>query len=756
MSTLMFEDIPESDTLINKDTIARYPARRHVNASKAYKRIAYRKGRYGQTQGNVLGDINNSVPACPYHMPRDSMRFESPRFHLSKKNPGDIINASDINNLIDRIKAFQYAWEAESKNLYGYNIIASAPSVNIATDKLNYILPSGTTEPNLILNDSHFNGNIEIYVPKEEHLSCKVVEAGKPLSEVQTALINDYNNKVKTYVKYNNQIPCGFPSVLDDVLTGTDGVWDENITFNAGQQPLYSVKYIQFKESNGQISDNYKLMYIDGDRFGEIVKDKNQVEIIFKPNTIYTISYRKDNQPDTKLSYAGFILYFIETFTNSTITKTVTTYEPQSYGITYKWSQKFVSKLGPYYGDWVNDQQTFINYIPEINISLKNYAKNISPEKSFWNDITEGNVSGHNTNPVEILKFLNDNNFDIIHIPAQKVENGKYYYKNSSNKWVQSNGIYNVKSFNFVTKTWQTYDSVNKKYIDHSCSGIDIDIVKSTILTNTWQYSERSTVLGNTDGSFSLDNRIFNDFMTFSMLDDVNDTTPRKLGSGTINYIEICTGNFGQGWDFASDGTMLEQRFNEDGIQTYWPVKDYYYLGLGCPEGSTLENGVCKVTTDITLSTSARLIRETTSGYYFNEPGITYTKDRKYLGFDLYPTIKAEDYKSIKTTLKGYLDTILSVAQTGINDGRIDSTTSTEINQFYTTNAQQDTVFNPDDPDDSFLGYHAAKGGIIKVNFYNSLVEAYKIMVNGCICNADCACNLVCICNTNCGCNYSG
>ena len=52
-----------------------------------------------------------------------------------------------------------------------------------------------------------------------------------------------------------------------------------------------------------------------------------------------------------------------------------------------------------------------------------------------------------------------------------------------------------------------------------------------------------------------------------------------------------------------------------------------------------------------------------------------------------------------------------------------------------------------------FYNYQAQPQAIIKVGFYNTLVDAYKL-INSCMCNCDCSCNSNCVCNTNCGCNY--
>jgi hypothetical protein len=126
LNTFLFEEVLVGP-MVNKDSLI-YPVKGpgntkgHKNAEGGYKQIVYRKGRYGQTVGNILGDNLIGTPACPYHMPRNIKRFDEPHLYVAKKNVGDVIQASDINNLIDKIKLFQYAWEAEANNVYSYGI----------------------------------------------------------------------------------------------------------------------------------------------------------------------------------------------------------------------------------------------------------------------------------------------------------------------------------------------------------------------------------------------------------------------------------------------------------------------------------------------------------------------------------------------------------------------------------------------------------------------------------------------------------
>ena len=137
-----------------------------------------------------------------------------------------------------------------------------------------------------------------------------------------------------------------------------------------------------------------------------------------------------------------------------------------------------------------------------------------------------------------------------------------------------------------------------------------------------------------------------------------------------------------------------------------------------------------------------------------NERDITYNKSPYYIGANKYPLIKNTHFVPIKNVLKSYLNNIMVLAQTGLNNGVSDATTFSDISTFFANQAQQTTEFDKDNPDTSFVGYQANQKALVKLDFYNVLVDAYKLMVNSCICNSDCSCNLVCVCNTNCGCNY--
>lgn len=118
-----------------------------------------------------------------------------------------------------------------------------------------------------------------------------------------------------------------------------------------------------------------------------------------------------------------------------------------------------------------------------------------------------------------------------------------------------------------------------------------------------------------------------------------------------------------------------------------------------------------------------------------------------------HPTIQAKNFENIRNSLNDLIEALNLVANTTLG-GVPDNTTKTNIEDFKFSHLKMNSEFDPNDPDTSFYGYQAQKTAIVKVGFYNTLVDAYKLLINSCMCNCDCSCNSNCVCNTNCGCNY--
>lgn len=125
------------------------------------------------------------------------------------------------------------------------------------------------------------------------------------------------------------------------------------------------------------------------------------------------------------------------------------------------------------------------------------------------------------------------------------------------------------------------------------------------------------------------------------------------------------------------------------------------------------------------------------------------THDKNYKA--KYPIIKQVEWNKLRNTLRTYCDKVINLDLATLD---VDNTGVSDFLAAQVGNGSTTTDLN--DPDTAFDNYQAETKALVKVNFYNVLVEAYRVLVNSCLCNSDCSCNSNCLCNTNCGCNYSG
>lgn len=204
-------------------------------------------------------------------------------------------------------------------------------------------------------------------------------------------------------------------------------------------------------------------------------------------------------------------------------------------------------------------------------------------------------------------------------------------------------------------------------------------------------------------------------------------------------------------WKFSTDGvTHNAITMSENASELIYTYRDYnedplnpklYYMGIKI-FNRPLEPIFDGLSTDASKSTID-----------FAENDISFSELDKRFKRGNYPIIKAQEWKNARLTIKTLLDRILSISTVAFS-GQIDTVTKFEIDTFYSQQTGFTEEVDKDDPEALFLSYQAVPGAIIKVEFYNTLIDAYKLMVNSCICNTDCSCNINCVCNVNCGCNY--
>jgi len=744
--TLLFENIAGSSSVFNMNTVANTP-RRPRNAVAPRRNAKMQVGRYGQTKGNPINaDIYPNTPICPYHMPRNPNRYKESRLTMNQKRAGDTIEARDINNLIDKIKLFGYAWEAEAENIYNYQGVTGSNRLAVNMANMVKIISEGNTD----LDGYEIKDPKKLGVGSVDILMHKPIQiftaSGANENEVKMKLIAAMNTRQRTGINLSNPLPHGFPEYLDDIVVGTQTVENKYEILHGGFAPLVGVQAVT-KTRPGVNKIVYNLKYLSGNKEGEYVKDKNNIDLKFNSYEPYIFSYRQDNQPDTLLSYAGFVLYhldFVIDNTNLTVQRETKTYVPGVLQIVtrnetdFSWVKTIPTTAVNTTDSYLLDTSKIIPYIPVASL--------------FWEDIDSR---------TEFLTWYNSLTNKTIRMPKQRVLNSNFEYLNNTT-WENHEGIYWISLIKPAMKEWEKITTVPPP------SGSPAGTPPTTVVTKYKQYGFSLTT--------ELHNPITGEFKTNI---DINNSTFKQLADGSWefnskifgtekdcmdlmrsnnNFQDIGGGEFiitpkGSIVGYDDDATGGYVYYKDNGVVT--DATYYRYdLDVSCPPGSTIDGGRCLITTIEDTSFIGGIKSETPEYVIITEYDLTYKTLSESPGQGKYPLIKATDYRNIKNVLYRYLERILNIARTGINNGNSDPITANEIDTFFTTQESWGTPIDLNNPDTSFLGYHAYTGGIIKVEFYNALLEAYKIIINSCLCNADCSCNVNCICNVNCGCNY--
>ena len=571
--TLFFEEIAKTTSIVNKDSIPRWPTSGHANATDWQTSITFRKGRYGQTKGNRIGDISPGMNACLYHMPRNSYRFEEARLKVHKKNIGDPIQASDINNLIDKIKLFQHIWEAEANNIEAYG------PVGVGADTISASISNNWNSVTTIKTAAE-NGSLKYSLFSSDDTKGK------------------YDPTCYIYINGVEQVRS---TAKNQTLSGT-------LSFNK--------------------NDEIKL-YIDRGPSAH-------------PNITATLYYNG----------VGGLL----TASNNIAVSTT----PLKY---------------------INSDGGEVNNFPMIT---RNVEVSIPKEEIF------ACVTGDSSNAVLVELYRHRSDGEKV---GSKFNNPLMYgFPEFLDNFDVTNGEHG--SGGYVN----TGEIIN-------CGHAPIAAV--------------APIMFKEDGKISPHYKL-----KYLSGDNVNTIVKDRYGTDII---------------FKSDVPQIYsyRRDNQPDTKLFYFGYIVYYLA------STDESAL------------TGLVDNEANNMIIFERDYTYIKPRVFVGGN-YPLIYGNDFKSVKTVLKDYLHAILVTSQLGINCGTPDSATMMELNAFFGSQDATGNAFDRDNPETTFVGYHALSGGIIKLDFYNILVDAYKLLINSCICNADCACNLVCICNTNCGCNYSG
>ena len=593
-------------------------------------------------------------------------------------------------------------------------------------------------------------------------------------------------NKTKSSITFGGLNPYGICSTDDGTIPGynLDDAFSTDKTINAGNWPTEGTKFVQTDVG----ATTYKLEYTSGKNINQFVKDQNGVDIIFNTDIPYIETRLETNEPSMDLRYYGFILYWVNPIIDSIPT------EPQTYSVTL--SESPVYTVGSYGTPSYKTIGTIGKIVltnvtpsggttPAVTYDILKAINNIvyNPEDinsvAFWSNLLNSysSISGQ-TSMAKLKEYINSCLSGVTHqlnIPRQKIINTKCYREVSPNNWVEQKGIYTIVHFSVDFTISASYNTSNE-YDTTPVLQFKVDVGKFDPASKSMKYGVfyTTTKVGQTtygpvyelfeyDPSFLnnpfnyLDNNqnLFTNnvqttdgfyFTASNYLTEIHYVSTDENG-GTI-YNNIYYDEYGN--------TFLDNFGNYfNRTVTYGQDYRFYQVTLGCSDGSDIGgNGLCNVTKTYTVSYNDTVLGETATTVTLAANEFTYTKGSYFIGDGKYPVIKSNDYKSVRNVINNYLQSILVLAQTGKNNGMGDADTITELGAWNAAQAQQTNIFNKDDPDTSFLGYHAESTGLIKLDFYNVLVDAYKIMINSCICNANCACNLVCSCNVNCGCNY--
>ena len=782
--TLLFEEIPNSTSVINTadDTYAKYPLNPgHTNSPEAKKKVFMKKGRYGQTSGNILsGDFHSEVPICPYHMPRNTLRYEEPRLHIARKNARDIIEAKDINDLIDRIKLYGYMWEAEANNINNFALVNSRPNSSINDRNLEYAnaLDSNGVE----INQPTFNivkGSTQTRLYQQEQFYAI---SGTSETDVINKLLFAKNNQVETSNRYSSPLPFGFPPYFDKVVGGNNIT--NTITINAGHYKLVGVKIVNASDEwepntgfNNQLNnmDEYRLVYdnnISGDAIvGEnnFVTDKDNAIMNFMFNVPYVVTHRTDNDANTKLSYYGFIGYHskIYNISDSETTQSITELVSEP-----------VANTATISGYGIPTETTPINFpiiayrttTMAIDFDMWNlfgaYINDPTKESVFEpvnNTIYQKSDLWYGINSQAFMKYFTQNTNHVLKIPEQKIENRRMYYKNPSGVWTELakgiisidgiapyyNGDYTTPEYGF-TVNFNVYDLVNDRSAEFQNSTFKtVKLIAYGEDTNTYENFTKEFLL---NPIYYINNYLAGLNPTFQPIEN---GCFDMVHNAFIQYVPLVSGDdsaYIKDIYLDSNGTTyLELIGYPDNSSNDRPTYRYKY-GQLCPDGSAPIAGMCTYYRTTVQTTPAATY---TNGYTdIRENDYTFQKDKYLPNTNKYSYIKGTHYKKVRNVLWNYLKALQNMTISSNVNGIIDTTSKNELESFLLNHEAQQNIFDKDDPDTYLGGYFAQTTGLIKLDFYNNLVDAYKIIINSCLCNTDCACNLVCACNTNCGCNY--
>lgn len=713
-NTLLFEEIQVTG-VSNGENVAWWRGR-HKNASGWERNYTFSKGRYGQEENDPRGDSIDQLPICPYHMPKNPNRFDEPSLFIAKKKVGDIIKARDFNELINRVRLLMYIWNAEIKDIYNYGGYDKTISPRYELlDTLEYIAAENSSELTDHTHDSRTMGarNNLKYLKRYYFMA-----ESSSLENLKTILDSQKANPTNFDITDNN--PCTFmlPHLLD-----TDS--DLTNTINTGLHEMYSGKFVQEYGSFGLPHPEYYHIWFPKEN--RYLKNPDGNIKFFTIGENYYFSYRKTSDIDCPLTFVGFTSYFqsMESVSEST-TSTTTTYS------------------------YVPGKMNLIEKYPSTNLLYLELDDTKAPTPAVEIPSITYNLDGLLTGNLSPRKSIIQ--------PAYKIEDDKIYRKYPSESiWKEVTEMYIITNIRYGEK--QNYSITTTNPVAGRPP-----IVTNYTIQNVYFGSDKYTISPGTVTSLE----ISSSKVEFEILEGTGTTNdPFKYSTNYISdigYTDICAA--GTEWYDPYDTVQIKVKY-KNVIENLGDVKidpttsipaygDIYCIGWLCADGSPSRlDKTCEIAT-VSSTNNATNISVSNGVITISEQDIYPSEQNIYYGKGNFPVIKGSHFVLLRNHLGELINAVIDLSVSSLGFTPADNSTKSVLKAFLNAQAAKTADFDKDNPDTSFQGYQAKATGIIKVEFYNVLVDAYKLLINGCICNSDCYCNSNCVCNSNCGCNYSG
>jgi len=713
-NTLLFEDIQVTGVQ-NGETVPWWRGH-HKNASGWEVNYIFSKGRYGQQENNQRGDAIDQLPICPYHMPKNPNRFDEPSLFIAKKKQGDIIKARDINELVNRIRLLMYIWNAEIKDVYNYGGYDKTISPRYELlDTLEYIAAENSAELTDHIHDTRVRGAADNLKYLKRYFFMATADTKEDLEIILNAQKANPTNFDTTD---NNICTHMVPYTMD-----TDG----NLTnvINTGYHNLYSGKFVQEYGSFGLPHPGYYHIWFEGEN--KYLKNTDGNIKFFSIGENYYFSYRKNSDIDCPLTYVGFTSYYqsmADVSESTTTTSTSTSYVPGKMNLIEKYPSTNLLYL-----------ELDATKAPTTAVEIPSVTYNLT-----------GLLTGHLSPRKSIIQ------------PGYKIEDDKIYRKYPSETiWKEVSEMYIISNIQYgEIKTY-------------SMTVPNSDPKKPPVTTS---YQIQQVYFGST--KYQIDPGVT---ASLSACDHLTEFTVLN-GSGTtadpyvydsnfisdIGYTELCAA--GTDWGNSFDTTQIKVKYKNvinnigdvqiDPTTSIPAYGDIYTVGWLCADGSPARpDRTCEITT-VTNSNNATNISVANGVVTISEQDMYPAEQNIYYGKGKFPIIKGSHFVLLRNHLGDLINAVIDLSVSSLGFTPSDNSTKSVLKAFLNAQAAKTSDFDKDNPDTSFQGYQAKSSAIIKYEFYNTLVDAYKLLINGCICNADCYCNSNCVCNSNCGCNYSG